>query len=181
MEQDRVSKTKSNESEIVKLARKSLEGYVNTGKHAPLPKNLSDELTQKKAGVFVSLKKHGQLRGCIGTTSPTTESIAAEVIQNSVSAGMNDPRFPSVRKNELKDLSYSVDVLGSAEPIDSPSMLDPRRYGVIVKSGLKRGLLLPDLEGIDTAEEQIKIACSKAGIDPGEDISLERFEVVRYK
>ncbi|MDD4367263.1 MAG: AMMECR1 family protein, partial [Eubacteriales bacterium] len=112
---------------------------------------------------------------------PTTESIAAEVIQNSVSAGMNDPRFPSVRKNELKDLSYSVDVLCSAEPIDSPSMLDPRRYGVIVKSGLKRGLLLPDLEGIDTAEEQIKIACSKAGIDPGEDISLERFEVVRYK
>jgi len=180
-EQDRLLKTKSNESEIVKLARKSLETYVNTGKHTPLPKDISDELIQNKAGVFVSLKKHGQLRGCIGTTSPTTESIAAEVIQNAISAGINDPRFPSVRKNELKDLSYSVDVLGSAEPIDFPSMLDPRRYGVIVKSGLKKGLLLPDLEGIDTAEEQIKIACSKAGIDPGEDVSLERFEVVRYK
>ncbi len=169
-EQNRIIRTKANESEIVKLARKSLETYVNTGKYVSLPDDLSDELTKSKAGVFVSLKKHGQLRGCIGTTAPTTESIAAEVVQNAVSAGIKDPRFPSVRENELNDLSYSVDVLGSAEPIDSPSMLDPKHYGVIVTSGFKRGLLLPDLEGIDTAEEQISTACHKAGIDPDEDI-----------
>ncbi|CRZ35656.1 uncharacterized protein (TIGR00296 family)/AmmeMemoRadiSam system protein A/AmmeMemoRadiSam system protein B [Herbinix hemicellulosilytica] len=181
-EQAKLSKVRQkNEDAYVKLARLSLETYVKTGKYAKIPEGLPDEMTKKRAGVFVSLKKYGQLRGCIGTISPVTGSIAEEIIRNAVSAGLNDPRFPPVSKDELDDLSYSVDVLSEPEPVLSIDELDVKRYGVIVSSGRKRGLLLPNLEGVDTVEKQISIAKKKAGIKDNEEIKIERFEVVRHK
>jgi AmmeMemoRadiSam system protein A len=138
-------------------------------------------MMEERAGVFVSLKKHGQLRGCIGTIGPTCPCIADEIIQNAISAGTKDPRFNPIKENELDDIVYSVDVLGKPEPVDDISQLDVIRYGVIVSYGYKRGLLLPNLEGVDTVEQQIDIARQKAGIGRDEPYTLERFEVVRHK
>lgn len=164
----------------IKLARLSLETYVTSGKNAKLPNNLPEEMRNQKAGVFVSLKKYGQLRGCIGTISPVTDCIAKEILRNAVSAGVEDPRFPPVTEEELMDIVYSVDVLKEPEPIESMEELDVKRYGVVVSSGRKRGLLLPNLEGIDTVEQQVAIAKKKAGIYDNEPFAMERFEVVRH-
>lgn len=174
-----IAERRRNESPFVRLARESLEHYVRTGRQLPLPADLPKEM-QRKAGVFVSIKKHGELRGCIGTTAPTAENIAAEIIQNAVSAGTGDPRFFPVEENELPELVYSVDVLNPPEPVKSMAELDPQKYGVIVKQGHRSGLLLPMLEGIDTPEEQVAIARRKAGIDPDEKIEMWRFAVERY-
>lgn len=168
------------EDAYVRLARKSLETYIKSGKFIEPPEGLPEEMMKNRAGVFVSLKKYGQLRGCIGTISPVTKSIAREIIRNAVSAGLEDPRFPPVGEEELDDLIISVDVLSEAEPIASMDELDVKRYGVIVSSGRKRGLLLPNLEGVDTVEQQVAIARKKAGIYDNEEIRLERFEVVRH-
>jgi AmmeMemoRadiSam system protein A len=164
----------------VRLARASLEYYLRTGKIMPVPDPLPEGM-EGRAGVFVSLKKRGQLRGCIGTVEPVRENIAAEIIYNAVSAGVGDPRFMPVQLEELPELEISVDVLTPPEPVASEKDLDPKRYGVIVSSKGRRGLLLPNLEGIDTVEEQIRIAKMKAGISPDEPVQLERFEVVRYQ
>ncbi len=169
------------EDAYVHLARVSLETYITTGKYAKLPDELPRELTEIKAGVFVSLKKHGSLRGCIGTISPVTGSVAKEILRNAVSAAAEDPRFPPVTKEELEELVYSVDVLAEAEPIRFMTDLDVTRYGVIVTSGRKRGLLLPNLEGVDSVEQQVSIAKKKAGIYDNEAFTMERFEVVRHK
>jgi AmmeMemoRadiSam system protein A len=169
------------EDPYVSLARLSLETFVRTHKPAVIPNGLPEEMLIRRAGVFVSLKKHGNLRGCIGTISAVTDNIADEILRNAVSAGTEDPRFPPVTENELDELIYSVDVLGEPEPVIGSSELDVRRYGVIVMSGQKRGLLLPNLEGVDTVEQQILIAKSKAGISDSEKFSMERFEVVRHK
>lgn len=179
-EDERMKEIKSGEDAFVRLARFSVEQFVSTGKRAKLPGALPENMVEERAGVFVSLKKHGNLRGCIGTISPVTSSIAEEILRNAVSSCSEDPRFDKVRPEELPDLVYSVDVLSPAEPIGSEKELDVKRYGVIVSSGHKRGLLLPNLEGVDTVEQQISIASQKAGIRPGEKISLERFEVVRH-
>lgn len=177
---ERIAEVSGVEDAFVRLARTTLEGYVCSGSPPPIPENWPPELTRARAGVFVSLKKQGQLRGCIGTTAPTTASVAAEIRRNAVAAGTEDPRFDPVQAHELDELVYSVDVLAPAEPCDE-GMLDPSRYGVIVTSGHKRGLLLPNLEGVDTVKEQIAIARQKAGIRAGEPCTLERFEVVRHK
>jgi uncharacterized protein len=165
---------------IVELAKKSIETFIRENRIIDPPDNLPPEV-HGKAGVFVSLKKHGELRGCIGTYSPCRESIATETIGNAISAGTKDPRFPPVREDELAELSYSVDVLSSPEKIKHVEELDPRKYGIIVVSGFSRGLLLPDLEGVDTVEEQIRITKMKAGILPGEEVEIYRFEVRRYR
>jgi AmmeMemoRadiSam system protein A len=134
-----------------------------------------------KAGVFVSIKKHGQLRGCIGTFEPDKSNVAQEIISNAVSSAIRDPRFLPVVAEELPDLTYSVDVLTTPEPVESEKELDPERYGVIVEKGKRHGLLLPDLEGVDTVEQQIDICRQKAGIAPDEPVKLYRFEVKRYR
>ena len=139
----------------MKLARLSLETYVRKGEYAPIPDDLPDDMTRRKAGVFVSLKKHGQLRGCIGTISPVTNSVAMEILRNAVSAGTEDPRFAPVNKAELDEIVYSVDVLSEPEDISSIEELDVKKYGVIVSSGFRRGLLLPNLDGVDTPEQQV--------------------------
>lgn len=165
----------------VALARLTVETYVRKGQRAHLPEGVPAELLNRQAGVFVSLHRHGDLRGCIGTISATCDNIAEEILQNGVSACSRDPRFPAVREDELDSLEYSVDVLGDAESISSFDELDPRRYGVIVTQGWKRGLLLPNLDGVDTVEQQVSIAKRKAGISVRDDnVSLQRFEVVRH-
>lgn len=179
-EKARLEARKEKEDAYVRLARLSLETYLKTGEPLQLPDRLPDELRKERAGVFVSLKKYGRLRGCIGTIAPVTDSIGAEIIRNAISAGTEDPRFEAVTEGELSHLTYSVDVLSPAEPIESAAELDVKRYGVIVTSGYKRGLLLPNLEGVDTVEQQVRIAREKAGIRRGESYTLERFEVVRH-
>ena len=169
----------ANESAPVTLARQSLEHYLARRETLPPPAELSPEVAGK-AGVFVSLKKHGELRGCIGTFAPTQPTIAAEIIQNAVSAGTQDPRFAPLEANELSELTISVDILSEPERVDGLAELDPKRYGVIVRYGRRSGLLLPDLEGVDRVEEQVAIAMQKAGISPQEEIELYRFSVTRY-
>jgi len=168
------------ESAYVRLARETIENYIKNGKMISLPNDLPDEMIKHKAGVFVSIKKIGNLRGCIGTFMPTQENIAYEIIRNAISATVDDPRFPPVTVSELNDLVISVDILSSPEEISDILELDPKKYGVIVSSGYKKGLLLPDLEGVDTAEEQVDIAKRKAGIYSNEKVKLYRFEVKRY-
>ena len=133
------------------------------------------------AGVFVSLKKHGELRGCIGTFEPTRPNVALEIIHNAISAATRDPRFPPVEAHELSEIGYSVDILTKPEAVSDTKDLDPKRYGVIVESGWKKGLLLPDLEGVDTVEYQLSIAKQKAGIGEEEPVRIYRFMVKRYK
>ena len=177
----KLARRRASEDPWVRLARLSLETYVRTGRPLDaLPDGLPAQLTGQAAGAFVSLHQNGQLRGCIGTTSPTQPSVAWEIVRNAVSAGTRDPRFPALRKEELDTLEYSVDVLGQPQPVDSPAQLDPRRYGVIVTYGRKQGLLLPDLEGVDTVEQQVGIARQKGGIRPEDPYTLQRFEVVRH-
>ncbi|MFC1985650.1 AmmeMemoRadiSam system protein B [Chloroflexota bacterium] len=166
-------------SSLVKLAKEAVETYVKEGKTLQ-PKKVTPEM-KKKAGVFVSIHKFGELRGCIGTFEPTANNVAEETIANAISSATRDPRFPPITSNELKDLDYSVDVLTRPEPISSQDQLDPKKYGVIVEAGWRRGLLLPDLEGVDSVDYQIAICRQKAGITPSEPVKLYRFEVKRYK
>jgi AmmeMemoRadiSam system protein A len=165
---------------LVELARKTVESYVREKHTTKPPEQLVPEM-QGQAGTFVSLHdSQGNLRGCIGTIEPQQPTVAQEVIQNAINAATHDPRFPPVQPEELEGLDIKVDVLTEPEPIDSEDQLDPKRYGVIVESGWRRGLLLPDLEGVDTVEYQVDIAMRKAGIRPGEPMQLYRFEVKRY-
>lgn len=164
----------------VKLARDSAEYFVKNGKIMKLPEQVPEELLNTKAGAFVSVHKFGALRGCIGTIAATKENLALEIIHNAVCAVSEDPRFEPVKEDELKYLEINVDVLGEAEKIDSEAELDVKKYGVIVQSGYKRGLLLPDLDGVDTVEQQVAIARRKGGIAPTEKVNLFRFEVVRH-
>lgn len=137
-------------------------------------------MKRDKRGVFVSLKKSGELRGCIGTIYPTTDSIADEIIRNAIAAGIDDPRFEKVEETELKDIDFSVDVLTHPEPAVKEE-LNPKEYGVIVSSRGKKGLLLPNLEGVDTVEEQLEISLRKAGIANSENYNIEKFMVIRHK
>lgn len=164
---------------LVQLARGTIEKYVRDGEVISPPSELAPEM-KPRAGVFVSLHKRGALRGCIGTIEPVQPNVAQEIIQNAISAATRDPRFPPVRPDELGELEISTDVLGEPEPITSLDELDPERYGVIVEKGYRRGLLLPNLEGVGTAEEQIDIALRKAWISEDEEYRILRFEVVRY-
>ena len=181
-ERVQLDQRKAAEDPWVRLARASLETFVRTGKRLDaLPDGLPVELTSHRAGAFVSLHVRGRLRGCIGTTGPTRENVAWEIVQNAVSACSRDPRFDPVRVDELDSLEYSVDVLREPEPISSPAELDVQKYGVIVSCGGRRGLLLPNLEGVDSIEQQVDIARQKGGISSRERYTLERFEVVRHK
>jgi hypothetical protein len=163
----------------VALAKESLRYFLATGQILPVPDEVPI-LMQGRAGTFVSLKKNDQLRGCIGTFQPTKPDIATEIIHNAISAGTQDPRFQPVKPEELPELTISVDILEEPEQIDSIHELDPKRYGVIVTHGRRSGLLLPMLEGVNTAEEQVSIAMQKASISPDEEIDLYRFTVTRY-
>ena len=179
--QEREVREKAEASDAyVRLARAAVEAWVKNHRRLPVPEGLPEEMVKDRAGTFVSLHKNGQLRGCIGTILPTEANIAKEIIGNGISACSRDPRFSPVTPAELKSLDISVDVLTAPEDIDSPDQLDVKRYGVIVTCGRRRGLLLPDLDGVDTVEEQIDIARRKGGIGEDEPYRLQRFEVIRH-
>jgi AmmeMemoRadiSam system protein A len=165
---------------LVKLAKDTVDLYIRERRVlAVQDKDLTPEMRQA-SGVFICLKVRGMLRGCIGTFQPCEPDIAREIVRNAVSAATCDPRFSPVREDELEDIEYSVDVLTAPEEVKDTRDLDPKRYGVIVQAGRRRGLLLPDLEGVDSVEEQVGIAMQKAGIPAGTPVTLFRFEVRRY-
>ena len=165
----------------VELAKETIDEYIKTGKVIDIPTDLPEELTNTQQATFVSIHKNNCLRGCIGTIYPTRENTAKEIISNAISASTRDPRFNPITEDELDSLEINVDVLTLPESIEDKSKLDPKKYGVIVSTDTKRGVLLPDLEGVDSVDEQILIAKNKAGILPDEEIKLQRFEVIRHK
>lgn len=165
----------------VELAKETIDEYIKTGKVIDIPPDLPEELTNTQQATFVSIHKNNDLRGCIGTIYPTRENTAKEIISNAISASTRDPRFNPITEDELDSLEINVDVLTLPENIEDKSKLDPKKYGVIVSADTKRGVLLPDLEGVDSVEQQILIAKNKAGILPNEEIKLQRFEVIRHK
>jgi AmmeMemoRadiSam system protein A len=166
---------------LVKLAKDTVEHYIREGKITEVrEEDLPPEFKQR-AGVFICLKIKGNLRGCIGTFQPVEPTIAHETVRNAISAATSDPRFECVRADELEAIEYTVDVLTPPEKVAGKNDLDPRKYGVIVKAGGRRGLLLPDLAGVDTVDYQVGIAMQKAGISPGTPVELYRFEVKRYQ
>ena len=179
-EEKRLQQKNESADPYVQLARSSLESYIKTRKRIRVPENLPESMKTQRAGAFVSIHEHGKLRGCIGTILPVTDCVAQEIIDNAISAAVRDPRFDPIEEKELPWLEINVDVLGKPEKISSPKELDVKKYGVIVSCGSRRGLLLPDLEGVDTVEQQVSIAMQKGGIRKGEAITLERFEVVRH-
>ncbi len=168
---------------LVSLAATAIETFLFHQRVIEPPASLYAELPDllRPAGVFVCLKREGRLRGCIGTTEPLHDTLAAEVIQNAIGAATRDPRFPAVHPSELERLHISIDVLGPPEPVPGPGALDHRRYGIILRSGERRSVLLPDIEGIDSVMEQIAAAREKAGLGRHDPIELLRFEVTRYR
>ena len=179
-QEEKLRQRREREDPYVRLARETVESWVLDRKTPGVPDWATAEMKQNRAGVFVSIHKDGKLRGCIGTFLPTRECTAKEIISNAVSASTRDPRFDPIGPEELKWLEINVDVLSTPEPIGGKEELDVKRYGVIVSSGSRRGLLLPDLDGVDTVDEQVDIARRKAGIREQDPITLERFEVVRH-
>lgn len=180
VQEEKLRQKRSGDDPFVRLARETVESYVTERKLPNVPDWATAEMKQERAGVFVSIHKEGKLRGCIGTFLPTKGNIALEIISNAVSASTRDPRFDPVRPEELKWLEINVDVLSAPEQISGRDELDVRKYGVIVSCGSRRGLLLPDLDGVDTVDEQVEIAMKKGGIRENEPYTLERFEVVRH-
>ncbi|MER2151225.1 MAG: AmmeMemoRadiSam system protein A [Candidatus Limivicinus sp.] len=177
----KLEEQRRNEDAYVRLARATVESWVKERKRPALPEDLPAEMLKRRAGVFVSLHRDGNLRGCIGTIQATRKNIAEEIVENGISAATRDPRFSPVRPEELEGLEISVDVLGTPEKIASRDELDVKRYGVIVTKGFRRGLLLPNLDGVDTVDQQLSIALRKAGLSEREkDFEMERFEVVRH-
>lgn len=165
----------------VELAKRTVEDFVRNGIKPSIPQKIPEDM-KRKAGVFVSIKKKGQLRGCIGTFLPSTENIYTEIQRNAIASATEDPRFSPVHPSELPELEYSVDILSPPEPVTTIDELDPKKYGVIVVQGHKRGLLLPDLQGVDTVDEQLRIAKLKAGIDIYDsDVEIYKFKVERYR
>ena len=179
-EEQRLSEHRAKCDPWVRLAWQSIESYLLRHQVLSVPDGLPGELLRRRAGAFVSIHKQGRLRGCIGTIAPARDSLAEEIIYNAISASVHDPRFDPIRPEELPWLEISVDVLGEPESIASEDELDVKRYGVIVTKGHRRGLLLPDLDGVDTVRRQVEIAKQKAGIGPREKVDLQRFEVVRH-
>jgi MEMO1 family protein len=162
--------------QYINLAEKTIEEYIRNGKVIDLPDDLPSEMLEKRAGVFVTIEKKTELRGCIGTFLPTKENIAEEIISNTVASASRDPRFEPIKTNELADLNISVDIL-SVPALAKKEYLDPKKYGIMVRTNDGRtGLLLPDLEGVITIDQQINIACQKAHIN----LINDKFEILKF-
>jgi len=173
-------------NQFVLLAKSAIEEYIKEGREISPPDDLPERFFEEKAGVFVTIKKDRELRGCIGTFLPTKENIAQEIISNAIAAATRDYRFAPVQEQELPFLEYTIYLLNDPEPVSSLEDLDPKKYGVLVKSemaggAVRTGLLLPDLEGVETAEKQVSIACRKAGIHSQDKTSLFRFSVEKFE
>jgi AmmeMemoRadiSam system protein A len=145
-----------------------------------MPDPPDEEFYRRRAACFICLKKSGDLRGCIGTIEAAEESLGREIIRNAQSAAFADPRFPALVPGELPDVNISVDVLSEPEVIEGLNDHDCKIHGVIVSCDYRRGVLLPDLEGVESVEQQLDIACQKAGIATDEEYKIHRFTVDRY-
>jgi AmmeMemoRadiSam system protein A/AmmeMemoRadiSam system protein B len=170
------------DEELPALARSAVETFIRNGRRVSVPQNAA-EILRERAACFVSIKtRDGDLRGCIGTIEPAKETLGDELVANAISAATRDPRFTPVVESELPNLKYSVDILSAPEAATIAD-LDPAVYGVIVEaeSGSLRGLLLPDISGVDSVEQQVNIAARKAGIPPGTPLKLWRFRVDRFR
>lgn len=166
----------------INLAKSAVEIFIKEGRVMETPKDLPEEILGRRSGVFVSIEKNGELRGCIGTYLPTRKNVAEEIIHNAIVAASADYRFAAINKKELAELSYTIYLLSEPELAKDISELDPKKFGVIVKKAPdKAGLLLPDLEGVDTPERQLEIACQKGGIDPAEEPIIYRFSVQKFE
>lgn len=171
----------NNMNPYVLLAKEAVENYIKERRVISPSGNLPQEFN-RKAGVFVTIAKGKELKGCIGTYLPTQDNIAQEIIQNAIAAATEDYRFSPIQKKDLDSLSYSVYILQTPAQIKDQGELNPRKFGIIVKAGRKSGLLLPDLDGVDTKEQQISIACEKGGIDPQEEkIAIYKFTVEKHE
>lgn len=178
----KLDEIKSNEDAYISLARATIDSYINDGIRPDIPENLPEEMLNERAGVFVSIHKEGRLRGCIGTIAPVYKNIASEIISNAIAASTRDPRFSPIKPDELDYLDINVDVLAEPEDISSKDELDVKRYGVIVRKDGMQGLLLPNLDGVDSVDEQVSIALQKAGLSPYcEGYEMQRFEVIRHE
>ena len=177
----RVAEIKEKEDEYVKIARNAIEELILNDKKYELPEDVSKELTEKKAGVFVTIKTGRMLRGCVGTLEPERENVAEEIIQNAMNAAANDPRFAHIEKEELDRMEITVDVIGEFEEIFTDDMLNVHKYGVMISKGRKKGFLLPNQTGLETTEQQVSIAKQSAGLRPRDKAKMERFEVVRHE
>lgn len=165
----------------VECAKGAIEKYITDNSILAPPVDMQPDF-KRRAGVFICLKIHGDLRGCVGTFHPCRDNLFEEIAYNAISASTGDPRFSPVQPEELSELAYTVDILSEPERIFDQSLLNPKKYGIIVIKEHKRGLLLPDLDGVDTVEEQLHIAKMKAGIRPEEEeIEIYRFTVERYR
>ncbi len=163
------------------LAFKAIKEYLSTSRIISPPSDLPSAL-QDQAGVFVSIHDvHGDLRGCIGTFQPTQENIAAEIIENAIAAATRDFRFSPIELSDLTNLRCHVDILTKPELTNDLSSLDPVKYGILIEGqDGRKGLLLPDLEGVDTTNQQIAICRRKASIGPNDPIKIYKFCVKRY-
>lgn len=164
----------------ISLAKESIHHYLNHREKLSCPDPLSKDL-EARSGAFVSIKKLKQLRGCIGTLEPCEPNLAMEIIENALKAALHDPRFSPVTSEELQDLTYSIDVVRPLEKVSSLEELDPEIYGLVVKSNGKQGVLLPDLEGVSSTEEQIQICRTKGKIPNDEPVEMYRFKVDRFR
>lgn len=164
----------------ISLAQESIHHYLNHHEKLSCPEPLTKDM-ESRSGAFVSIKKLKQLRGCIGTLEPCEPNLAMEIIENSLKAALHDPRFSPVTAEELQDLTYSIDVIRPLEKISSVEELDPHTYGLVVRSNGKQGVLLPDLEGVDSAEEQIQICRAKGKIPEDDPVEMYRFKVDRFR
>lgn len=173
----------NNSHPLVKLAAEAITTFLSDQRVIEPPITLFIEMpdAQVPAGVFVCLKRQGELRGCVGTTEPVQTTLAKEVIENAIGSATRDPRFPPVERSELHELEISVDVLGPSAPVLDLSELDHRRYGIILRSGFRHSVLLPDIEGINSVDEQMDIARKKACLGANDPVEIRRFEVKRYK
>ena len=181
LEKERIQKIRNNQDEYIRLAYQSIESYVKYQKKIEVPPYTSRELLDNRKGVFVTIYKWNRLRGCIGSIIPTNTNIAEEIISKAISSSTFDPRFHPITEDELDYLEIHVDILEPLEQIDSLDKLDVKKYGVVISSGFKRGVLLPNIETVETVEDQIRIAMEKGDITLEDDIIIERFEVTRHE
>ena len=166
----------------VLLAKEAVEKYVEERMIIAPTKDLPKEFFERKAGVFVTIEKDGRLRGCIGTYLPVRDNIGEEIIHNAIAAAVEDDRFGAIKKTELPHLSYIVYFLNKPEKVSDLAELDPKKFGIIVKAGRRSGLLLPDLEGVNTVAEQIAICCQKGGIMLKQDnVEIYKFTVEKHE
>jgi AmmeMemoRadiSam system protein A len=168
---------------LIKLAKRAVDSYIKKGEIIKPPEDIEKEFLSKRSGVFVTIEKKGELRGCIGTYLPIRENIAQETIHNAIAAASEDYRFAAIQPSELDELSYTVYLLGKPELVQGEEDLDPQKYGIIIKSldnPGKSGLLLPGLESVETVVKQVAIASQKAGLRPEEKKIIYRFQVKKY-